>query len=219
MRRSMLIALGLAFLTSASLEAQSSKPTGSPNLTSTVDVTTVNQAREALVRQIGTVSAPPPITSSNWLRGLDLTASQLKAGRTVRYTPEALQNRDGHITIWDMDLLRGRANRYVGHASNQSVGARGSVAVEFDAPPGKRYLVDFAIKTDVEATNPGLPELRRFTVDVETCGSQHEELRSEGGHVALLISRPTSLRCKVSVHRTDLNVGWTFFAVDITPLP
>lgn len=56
-------------------------------------------ADDALLQRLGTAVPPPPLASTRWLRGLDLTASQLKAGTAVRFRPDALQNRDGFLTL------------------------------------------------------------------------------------------------------------------------
>jgi hypothetical protein len=223
MPRSTLIGLALSTMAATGLMAQSTpttkKPTKSPNLTVNADVASAIQANEALARKIGTVTAPPPITSTNALRGLDVTPSQLKAGRSVRFTPEALQSRDGYITLWDINLLRGRSNKYVGYASATSAGRRGGAVIDFEAPPGHRYLVDFAVKGD----NESLPDL--YTANLTVCGARTQQVESDAGHVAVLVSTPTARRCQVSLHRRPYNPtrqkydGWTFFYVEVTPLP
>ncbi|MEZ4413885.1 MAG: hypothetical protein R2910_12930 [Gemmatimonadales bacterium] len=223
MRRSIHLCIGLGLLAVAHLSAQSTpttkKPTKSPDLTVSADVASAIQANEALARKIGTISAPPPITSTNALRGLDVTPSQLKAGRSVRFTPEALQSRDGYLTLWDVTLIRGRSNKYVGYAAANSPGRRGGATIDFEAPPGHRYLVDFA----VEGEHAGYPDV--FNMQLSICGSRTQQVESDAGHIAILVSQPTARRCQVSLSRRPYDPtrraydGWTFFYVEVTPLP
>ena len=211
MRRALIACLALPLVAPMLAGQGTPKSTSVPGpvIQTRGDVTDAFRTNDALVRSLGNALPPPPFSNTRWMRGLNLTPSQLKAGRTARFTPDALQNSDGYLTLMHTTLLRGRANRYIAYADR----GEGVVMVQFEAQPGRRYLVAFAVL----AGNAGGVSLS-FDVRVRSCGSLTQRLDYQDGYVAFVLSRAGSHRCEVSLERVG-TTGWEFFSVEVTAVP
>ena len=182
-------------------------------------------------------TVPPSIGRTSWMRALDLSPSQLANGRAVRFSPSTLHARDGQLTLLSADLIPGRSGQYVAYMSFRSLTGTmttdvGTVTATFATRRGGRYLVDFVLQPDTaQGEYFQVPsELRsRPIFTIESCSGDAQQVNARDGHVALLIPAAPELRCRVTLSSGApyiapgrygvIGYPWTFFYVEITPLP